>query len=310
LHSHPYLLFSAATSSFFSLARVFFPRSQAPLLHGVDELPPLLLLALQGWRAVVHSLQASSRSSRRSLSSSWARASFAPQPSHGGRRALCSHILYPTPSLLLLWRAAAAGGLLPQRRLCSPSPWRHPLQLSLYLDASAAPCPPLHGHELHFPWTAPRFSRPQPWRPSLRTSLSMASEFPAPSSSIQKQQPCAAPLSELAPSLLFPMTSAHVSLSQPWTAPPPPLWLKHVQPYTAQLLAAEISPTAPQHWRFTGVRCNARVKLYVMNSSEVTVAVTSPSCAARIPPRRRRVSLQACGLAKTLFACEWGTSTK
>jgi hypothetical protein len=70
LHSHPYL-FSAATSffhfptgtsSFFSLARVFFPRSRAPLLHGAtllvsllcprhpfpalgaDELPPLLLL--------------------------------------------------------------------------------------------------------------------------------------------------------------------------------------------------------------------------------------------------------------------------
>jgi hypothetical protein len=51
-------------------------------------------------------------------------------------------------------------------------------------------------------------------------------------------------------------------------------------------------------------------KLYVMNSSEVTVVVTSPSCAARITPCHRRVSLQACGLAKTLFACEWGTSTK
>ncbi|ONM33149.1 hypothetical protein ZEAMMB73_Zm00001d041502 [Zea mays] len=92
--------------------------------------------------------------------------------------------------------------------------------------------------------------------------------------------------------------------------PLPPLRLKHAQPYTAQLLAAEISPTAPQHWHFAGVRCSARVKLYVMNSSEVTVAVTSPSCAARIAPRRRRVSLQACRLAKTLFACEWGTSTK
>ncbi|PWZ54968.1 hypothetical protein Zm00014a_021832 [Zea mays] len=69
--------------------------------------------------------------------------------------------------------------------------------------------------------------------------------------------------------------------------PLPPLRLKHAQPYTAQLLAAEISPTAPQHWRFAGVRCNARVKLYVMNSSEVTVAVTSPSCATRIAPRRR-----------------------
>jgi hypothetical protein len=63
------IFFLAATSSFFSLARVFFPWSRAPLLHGVDELPPLLLLALQGWRAAMHSLQASSRSSRRSLSS-------------------------------------------------------------------------------------------------------------------------------------------------------------------------------------------------------------------------------------------------
>ncbi|XP_023155848.2 uncharacterized protein [Zea mays] len=96
-----------------------------------------------------------------------------------------------------------------------------------------------------------------------------------------------------------------------WTAPPlPPLWLKHARPYTAQLLAAEISPTTPQHWRFTGVRCNARVKLYVMNGSEVTVTVTSPLCVARIAPRRRRVSLQACGLTKTLFACEWRTSMK
>jgi hypothetical protein len=53
----------------------------------------------------------------------------------------------------------------------------------------------------------------RPWPTS--TSLSMASKFPAPSSSIQKQQPCAAPLSELGPSLLFPMTSAPVFLSQP-----------------------------------------------------------------------------------------------
>jgi hypothetical protein len=40
LHSHPYP-FSAATSSFFSLARVFFPWSRAPLLHGVAELTSL-----------------------------------------------------------------------------------------------------------------------------------------------------------------------------------------------------------------------------------------------------------------------------
>ena len=48
--------------------------------------------------------------------------------------------------------------------------------------------------ELHFPWMAPRFARPQPWHPSLCTSLSMVSEFPAPSSSIQKQQQHLPPL--------------------------------------------------------------------------------------------------------------------
>ena len=138
----------------------------------------------------------------------------------------------------------------------------------------------------------------QPWRPEN------------PPAEPQAAAPPSAPPLEQQPRQLRALAAPCFAQSSGQHHPLPPLWLKHAQPYTAQLLAAELSPVAPQHWRFTGVRCNARVKLYVMNSSEVTVAVTSPSCASRIAPRRRRVSLQACGLAKSLFACERGTSTK
>jgi hypothetical protein len=93
------------------------------------------------------------------------------------------------------------GRACPSVHRCRPLGTRDPLHLYPF---------PLPHHPS--PSKTRRSGTSQPWRPSLRTSLSMASEFPAPSSSIRKQQPYAAPLSELAPSLLFPMTSAPISL--------------------------------------------------------------------------------------------------
>jgi hypothetical protein len=145
LHSHPYI-FSAATSffhfptgtsNFFSLARVFFPRSGAPLLHGAtllvsllcprhpfpalgaDELPPLLLLT--------PSLLAPYCGSKEPPARPVAMASKFPAPSppapplgslgrtgsalflHG--RAPCSRQGFPAPSLLSAqpWLASLQG---------------------------------------------------------------------------------------------------------------------------------------------------------------------------------------------------------
>jgi hypothetical protein len=72
--------------------------------------------------------------------------------------------------------AAAAGSCLLQRAGTagppsspSPSPWR---------DASA-PCPPLHGHELHFPWMASRkIFQLLPRRPFSPRARSSRSHFP------------------------------------------------------------------------------------------------------------------------------------
>jgi hypothetical protein len=182
----------------------------------------------------------------------------------------------------------------------SPTGSLSPCAQDLQAQSRRAPCP-WRSSSLGFTHGRPSTARP---------SLSMA-ELPCRSSprrlsspSTASRHPSLSPCREPLP-MCLPPRLPH------WTTPPlPPLRLKHAQPYTAQLLAAELSPATPQHWCFTSVRCNARVKLYVMNSSEVTVVVTSPSCAARIAPHRRQVSLQAYGLTKTLFACEWGTSTK
>ena len=100
---------------------------------------PYLFLA-----ATSFSLPSSSSSKQQSAGSS------APPRGHHGARRL-------SPS-----SAAAAGSCLLQRAGTagppsspSPSPWR---------DASA-PCPPLHGRELHFPWMAPRIFPAPPTAP-------------------------------------------------------------------------------------------------------------------------------------------------
>jgi hypothetical protein len=116
--------------------------------------------------------------------------SSAPQPSHGGRRAPCSHLLYPTPSLLLLWRAVPLLSLpmapppadfpLP-RRICSLSspPWtRAPLPMDGALSHGAQAC------ALPCPWCLSSLC------PVLQSKNSSSISLPFPALAVAELAPC------------------------------------------------------------------------------------------------------------------------
>jgi hypothetical protein len=84
-----------------------------------------------------------------------------------------------------------------ERRLCSPSPWRHPLQLSLYLDAP--PCLDAWPSSLGVGASSSHGTLPSSPAPSLPSSLPWPSSIPAwtpplaPSSAQRPEIAAAAP---------------------------------------------------------------------------------------------------------------------
>jgi hypothetical protein len=131
----------------------------------------------------------------------------------------------PSTQLLETQQHASAG----------PSPWRHPLQVPLYLDAP--PCSifslcsrPLAAMALASAPCAACSAR-QGWRSSAEPLPSMG----------QRLLPRHLPL-EQQPWQLRALSAPCFAQSSGQHHPLPPLRLKHAQPYTAQLLAAEFSP--------------------------------------------------------------------
>jgi hypothetical protein len=121
-----------------------------------------------------------------------------------------------------------------ERRLCSPSPWRHPLQLSLYLDAP--PCLDAWPSSLGVGASSSHGTLPSSPAPSLPSSLPWPSSIPAwtPPLAVPCALLCTAPRncssssspslhgrrSELQPLLQLPMAycSRRLGASPPWLA--------------------------------------------------------------------------------------------